>query len=111
MKSNPRPCRVCGLEFRPVRFDALTCSDPCRKRRSRGEDLAYLATMLPDHARARRFVHEALISDIEIRKMVIASRKERRADRKRYSPVKPQPMPDPPKLSPKPRGGGGFIDV
>jgi predicted nucleic acid-binding Zn ribbon protein len=83
MKSDRRPCRVCGLDFRPVRFDALTCSDPCRKRRSRGQDLAYLAAMAPDQARARRSVHEALISDIEIRKMVIASRRERRADRKR----------------------------
>jgi hypothetical protein len=110
MKSDRRPCRVCGLDFRPVRFDALTCSDPCRKRRSRGQDLAYLAAMPPEQARARRFVHEALISDIEMRKMVIASRRERRADRKRSRPVQPRPVTDP--LSPpKPRGGGGFIEV
>lgn len=109
MKSDQRPCRVCGLDFRPVRFDALTCSDPCRKRRSRGQDLAYLAAMTPEQARARRFVHEALISEIEIRKMVIASRRERRADRKRSRPVQLRPVTDPP--SPKPRGGGGFIDV
>jgi hypothetical protein len=109
MKSDPRPCRVCGLDFRPVRFDALTCSDPCRKRRSRGQDLAYLGAMPPDHARARRFLHEALISDIEIRKMVIASRRERRAEQKRSRPVQPRPLPAP--LSAKPRGGGGFIDV
>jgi hypothetical protein len=107
MKADQRPCRVCGLDFRPVRFDALTCSDPCRKRRSRGQDLAYLAAMTPEHARARRFVHEALISDIE--KMVIASRRERRAEQKRSRPVQPRPVPHLP--SPKPRGGGGFIDV
>src|ERR1700678_2068522 len=95
MKSDPRPCRVCGLDFRPVRFDALTCSDPCRKRRSRGQDLAYLAAMTPDQARARRFVHEALISDIEIRKMVIATRREGRAERKRSRPVQPAPTPVP----------------
>lgn len=110
MKSDRRPCRVCGLDFRPVRFDALTCSDPCRKRRSRGQDLVYLAALAPDQARARRFVHEALISDIEIRKMVIASRRERRAEQKRARPVRPHliahPLP-----APKPRGGGGFIDV
>jgi hypothetical protein len=110
MKSDQRPCRVCGLDFRPVRFDALTCSDPCRKRRSRGQDLAYLAAMSSDQARARGFVHEALISEIEIRKMVLASRRERRADRKRILPtIQPRPAPDPPPQ--KPRGAGGFIDV
>ena len=92
-----------------MRFDALTCSDPCRKRRSRGQDLAYLAAMPPEQARARRFVHEALISDIEIHKMVIASRRERRAQRKRSSSVQPTPVLNP--SPPKPRGGGGFIDV
>jgi hypothetical protein len=110
MKSDRRPCRVCGLDFRPVRFDALTCSDPCRKRRSRGQDLAYLAATAPDQARARRFVHEALISDIEIRKMVIASRRERRAEQKRVRPVRPHLIAPPPP-APKPRGAGGFIDV
>jgi hypothetical protein len=110
VKSDRRPCRVCGLDFRPVRFDALTCSDPCRKRRSRGGDLAYLAAMTPELARARRFVHEALISEIEIRKMVIASRRERRADRDRFRPVRPKPVDEPLPAS-KPRGGGGFIDV
>jgi hypothetical protein len=110
MKSDQRPCRVCGLDFRPVRFDALTCSDPCRKRRSRGQDLAYLAAMSPEQSRARGFLHEALISDIEIRKMVIASRRERRAERKRVLPaIQPRPAPEP---SPqKPRGAGGFIVV
>ena len=110
MKSDQRPCRVCGLDFRPVRFDALTCSDPCRKRRSRGQDLAYLAAMSPDQARARGFVHEALISEIDIRKMVLASRRERSADRKRILPtIQPRPAPEP---SPqKPRGAGGFIVV
>jgi hypothetical protein len=109
MKSDQRPCRVCGLDFRPVRFDALTCCDPCRKRRSRGQDLAYLEAMPPEQARARRFVHEALISDIEIRKMVIASRRERRAERRRARPIQLRPTPDP--VSLKPRGAGGFIEV
>jgi hypothetical protein len=111
MKSDQRPCRVCGLDFRPVRFDALTCSDPCRKRRSRDQDLAYLAAMSPEQARARGFLHEALISDIEIRKMVIASRRERSAEQKR-PPVQPRPASPAPDPSPqKPRGAGGFIVV
>src|SRR5271170_110484 len=111
MKSDQRPCRVCGLDFRPVRFDALTCSDPCRKRRSRGQDLAYLAAMSPEQARARGFLHEALISDIEIRKMVIASRRERRAEQKRGLQVQPSPRPAPEPSPQKPRGAGGFIVV
>jgi hypothetical protein len=65
--------------------------------------------MVPEQARARRFVHEALISEIEIRKMVIASRRERRAERKRCRPVR-SPAVDPPATL-KPRGGGGFIGV
>jgi hypothetical protein len=36
-----RFCRVCGQQFQPVRFDALTCSTTCRIRKSRGFDLAY----------------------------------------------------------------------
>jgi hypothetical protein len=46
----PRFCRVCGQQFRPVRFDALTCSTTCRMRKTRGADLAYLATLPPDQA-------------------------------------------------------------
>jgi predicted nucleic acid-binding Zn ribbon protein len=50
MRMKPRFCRVCGQQFRPVRFDALTCSTTCRMRKTRGADLAYLATLPPDQA-------------------------------------------------------------
>jgi hypothetical protein len=104
---------VCGLEWRPTRFDALTCTDACRQRLCRGQDLAYLQDWPPDVARARRFVHDAIVADIETRKVVAAMKRERRADqkqRKRRTQLKfnraPQPV-----ASPKPRGGGGFIDI
>jgi hypothetical protein len=56
----------------------LTCSDTCRMRKSRGADLAYLAALQPDQARARRMRHEADESDIAIGRMVGASRREGR---------------------------------
>jgi len=59
-----RFCRVCGQPFRPVRFDALTCSTTCRMRKSRGADLAYLTTLAPDQARARRMIHDAVESEV-----------------------------------------------
>jgi hypothetical protein len=71
-----RPCRVCGMPFRPVRFNALVCSNTCAKRKSRGADLAYLATMPPDQARARRMIHDAVDSDIFIARMAGASQRE-----------------------------------
>jgi hypothetical protein len=56
-------------------------------RRHRGGDLAYLATLPPEQAKARRFVHEAVASEIEIARMVSASRRERRS--KLHPKVKP----------------------
>jgi hypothetical protein len=52
------------MPFRPVRFDALICSNTCAKRKSRGGDLAYLASLPPDQASARRMVHDTI--DFEI---------------------------------------------
>jgi hypothetical protein len=111
--SDPRPCRVCGLEWRPARFDALTCTDACRQRLCRGQDLAYLKDWPPDVARARRFVHEAIVSDIETRKVVAAMKRERRAAQKqRNRRVQIELSPAAPPTAPlKPRGGGGFIEI
>jgi hypothetical protein len=67
---NLRFCRVCGQPFRPVRFDAVTCSTTCRMRKGRGLDLAYLTTLPPDQVRARRFVHETLDADIAVARSV-----------------------------------------
>jgi hypothetical protein len=111
MSSAKRPCRVCGLEWRPIRFDALTCTDACRQRLCRGQDLAYLKDWPPDVARARRFVHEAIVFDIETAKAVAAMKRERRAAQKQQkSRVRliPASLSVP---STKPRGGGGFIDI
>ena len=64
----------------------------------------------PDVARARRFVHEATVSDIETRKVVAAMKRERRAaqqQRKRRVHLDlPASLP-----ATKPRGGGGFIEI
>jgi hypothetical protein len=58
-------------------------------RRSRGLDLAYLATLPPDQARARRFVHEAVESDIAISRSVGATQREGRRERRKPPKVKP----------------------
>jgi hypothetical protein len=58
-------------------------------RRSRGLDLAYLTALPPDQARARRFVHEAVGSDIAISRSVGASRREGRRERRKLPKVKP----------------------
>jgi hypothetical protein len=73
---------VCGQPFRPVRFDALTCSTTCRMRKSRGADLAYLTTLPPDQARARRMIHDAVESEVAIARDVGASRREGRRARR-----------------------------
>jgi hypothetical protein len=102
---------VCGLEWRPARFDALTCTDACRQRLCRGQDLAYLRDWPPDVARARRFVHEAIVSDIETRKAVAAMKRERRAAQKQGKRRVQLNLASLPATSPKPRGGGGFIEI
>jgi hypothetical protein len=52
-------CRVCGLEFRSRRFDAITCSSTCRQRLKRGQAFAYLDG-LPKHQRkTERHYHAA----------------------------------------------------
>jgi DNA polymerase III epsilon subunit-like protein len=77
-----RPCRVCGQPFRPARFDSVVCSDTCAKRKYRGGDLAYLATM-PDYlADARRFLHEADLDAIATARAVAVSQREGRAERR-----------------------------
>src|SRR5262249_36181171 len=89
MAVKSRFCRVCGQPFQPVRLDAMTCSTTCRMRKSRGFDLAYLTALPPDQARARRFVHEALDSEIAIARMVGASQRDGWRERRKLAKVKP----------------------
>jgi hypothetical protein len=78
----PRPCRVCGMVFRPERVDALTCSSTCRSRRKRGWDLAYVAGLgkaaREDQVRLHENVAE-LIS--ELMRSFAALRQRRRESR------------------------------
>jgi hypothetical protein len=57
-------------------------------RKSRGFDLTYLTTLPPDQARARRFVHEAMDSDIAVARAVGASQREGRRTRRGMPKVK-----------------------
>jgi hypothetical protein len=72
-----RPCAVCGLEFKPVRNDAKTCSNTCRKRRAVGR-LAYIAELPQVQQRARRALHQAIEDAIAIERVVRTARLERR---------------------------------
>jgi hypothetical protein len=112
MSSDQRPCRVCGVKWRPSRFDALTCTDACRQRLCRGQDLAYLKDWPSDVARARRFVHEAIAADIETRKAITAIKRERRAAQKQQKQRPRVELNLAPLPATKPRDGGGFfIDI
>jgi hypothetical protein len=51
-------------------------------RKSRGADLAYLTTLPPDQARARRMIHDAVESEVAIARDVGASRREGRRARR-----------------------------
>jgi hypothetical protein len=53
-----------------------------RKCRHPDLDLAYLATLPPDQARARRMLHQAIDDDIFIARMAGASRREGRRERR-----------------------------
>ena len=83
-----RRCRVCGMPFQPVRFDALVCSNTCAKRKSRGADLGYLAALPPYQARARRMLHDTIDFDIATARDVGASRREGRDMRRNLLKVK-----------------------
>jgi hypothetical protein len=75
-----RPCRVCGHEFTPSRFDQRVCTDTCRQRLHRGGDLAYLADLDPKPRRAARAQHVKIEREIAERKAAnAAERKARRA--------------------------------
>jgi hypothetical protein len=67
----------------------ISSNQPPTKRKSRGFDLAYLTALPPDQARARRFVHEAMDSDIVIARMVGASQREGRRARRKLPKVRP----------------------
>jgi hypothetical protein len=83
-----RPCRVCGMPFRPVRFDALVCSNTCAKRKSRGGDLAYLATLPPGQASARRMLHDTIDFEIATARDAGIARREGRDMRRNLLKVK-----------------------
>jgi hypothetical protein len=76
------------MPFRPVRFDALVCSNTCAKRKSRGGDLAYLATLPPDQARLRRIGHETTLDSIAVARMASALQREGRLARRNLPKVK-----------------------
>jgi hypothetical protein len=67
-------------------------------RKSRGADLAYLTTLPPDQARARRMIHDAVEFEIATARDVGAAQREgRRARRgmprvKRMKSTPPQPQ-------------------
>jgi hypothetical protein len=83
-----RFCRVCGAPFQAKRLDALTCTTTCRLRKSRGHDLAYLATLPAAQADARRSVHQAHLDAVATAKAVAASRREGRGQRRKLPQVK-----------------------
>src|ERR1035438_5878159 len=82
MQVKPRFCRVCGQPFRPVRSDALTCSTTCRMRKSRGQDLAYLAALPDRQAEARRFLHEVDLDVVLTARSASAARRQGRNERR-----------------------------
>jgi hypothetical protein len=51
-------------------------------RKSRGADLAYLTTLPPDQAQARRILHDTVDSSIVVARMAGASRREGRRERR-----------------------------
>jgi len=57
-------------------------------RKIRGFDLAYLADLPPDQARARKMVHNATDDEIFVMKMATASRREGRATRRNLPQAK-----------------------
>jgi len=54
------------MPFRPVRFDALVCSNTCAKRKSRGGDLAYLAFDLSRRRSRRPMPRRGMITEARI---------------------------------------------
>ena len=69
---------MCGISFRPVRFDAITCSSTCRQRLRRGQAFAYLAGLSASKRRAERKWHAAHDRYIEREKRAGAAARERR---------------------------------
>ena len=88
MSHEPIPCRVCGLEFTPSRFDAITCSSTCRQRLRRGNALAYLADLSPEEQRIHRDLHAALDASREAVKKALAASKRVREVRRQANLVK-----------------------
>jgi hypothetical protein len=79
-----RYCRVCGREWRPIRFDAVTCTDTCRKRLSRGQSFAYLAGLTSKQQRSERRYHAAVDASIAAQKKVKAAVRNYRAVKRKH---------------------------
>ncbi len=75
-----RPCRVCGMVFRPERWDALTCSDTCRSRRMRGNDLLYVADLPEVEQAHHRELHSNVGLAIEMLKTFSTGERRRRRE-------------------------------
>jgi hypothetical protein len=58
-------------------------------RKARGADLAYLATLPPDQARAPLFNHEVDLDVIATARAVAASKREGRRQRQKLPKVRP----------------------
>jgi hypothetical protein len=82
MRRQIETCRVCGADFRPVRFDALVCTPTCAKRLQRGGALAYLEGEPARSQRAARACHDARDEAIAAGKVYTAIVRKNRAARR-----------------------------
>jgi hypothetical protein len=83
------PCRVCGVRFRPLRADALTCTDTCRQRLRRGGEFAYFADLAPDLQQAERALHTKLDKERVVHKVLSAATKRARKAQQLAEGAKP----------------------
>jgi hypothetical protein len=72
----------CGAEFKPVRFDALTCTPTCAKRLQRGHALAYLSDLSKKQQKLERALHDADDASIAARKNLTTIVRKNRAARR-----------------------------
>jgi hypothetical protein len=77
-----KTCRVCGAEFKPVRFDALTCTPTCAKRLQRGHALAYLSDLSKKQQKLARALHDADDASIAASKNLTTIVRKNRAARR-----------------------------
>jgi hypothetical protein len=75
----PITCRVCGTEFAPRRFDAVFCSETCRRRFRGGGNPAYFARLTPAEKRRHRRIQRAHDERIAAGRRVSAAIRAQRA--------------------------------